>query len=274
MGKKKKYIDRVIRAVIQLFFFIMLPELFQAAFSGVKYIVSQMHGSRSIEMVPFIVYLIILTGFTIVFGRFFCGFACAFGSFGDAVYTVSQFVQKKLNKKFPVLPDRVCIYLQKLKYLILVAIILLCFNGVYGFFSLNSPWAVFSKLRALEFKNTFTVTGVILFILIIAGMCIKERFFCQFLCPMGAVFALVPVITLQYPKKKEDICLKGCRLCLKNCPVNINPGTRERVSECIGCNKCVSGCPVSSMHILESVNHNILSVIKAVLLFILVYMFT
>lgn len=205
MVKKKKYTDSVIRAVIQLFFFIMLPELFQAAFSGVKYIVLQMHDSRSIEMVPFITYLIILMGFTIVSGRFFCGFACAFGSFGDVVYTVSKFIQKKFNKKFPVIPDMVCICLQKLKYIILVAIILLCFNGMYGFFSLNSPWVVFSRLRACEFKNAFTVTSIIIFILIITGMCIKERFFCQFLCPMGAVFALLPVITLQYPKKKEDI---------------------------------------------------------------------
>lgn len=273
MGKKKRDIDGIVRVVIQLFFFIMLPELFQAAFSGVKYIASQMHGSKSIEMVPFIMYLIILTGFTIVSGRFFCGFACAFGSFGDVVYTMSKFIQKKLNKRFPVIPGKVCIYLQKLKYIILAGIILLCFNGMYGFFSLNSPWAVFSKLRAFEFKNAFTVTGIILFILIITGMCIQERFFCQFLCPMGAVFALLPVITLQYPKKREDICLKGCKLCVKNCPVSINPGSRERIGECIGCNKCVSGCPVSNMHILKSINHNIFSIIKAVLLFILVYIF-
>ena len=155
---------------------------------------------------------------------------------------MSKFIQKKLNKRFPVIPGKVCIYLQKLKYIILAGIILLCFNGMYGFFSLNSPWAVFSKLRAFEFKNAFTVTGIILFILIITGMCIQERFFCQFLCPMGAVFALLPVITLQYPKKREDICLKGCKLCVKNCPVSINPGSRERIGECIGCNKCISVC--------------------------------
>ena len=40
MGKKKRDIDGIVRVVIQLFFFIMLPELFQAAFSGVKYIAS------------------------------------------------------------------------------------------------------------------------------------------------------------------------------------------------------------------------------------------
>ena len=66
---------------------------------------------------------------------------------------MSKFIQKKLNKRFPVIPGKVCIYLQKLKYIILAGIILLCFNGMYGFFSLNSPWAVFSKLRAFEFKK-------------------------------------------------------------------------------------------------------------------------
>ena len=34
--------------------------------------------------------------------------------------------------------------------------------------------------------------GIVLLILIMAGMCTQERFFCQFLCPMGAVFAIMP----------------------------------------------------------------------------------
>lgn len=140
--KKRMYIDRTVRALIQLFFFIMFPELFQAAFSGVKYIATQMNKSQRIEMVPFIVCLIILLGFTIVAGRFFCGFICAFGSFNDAVYWISQFIQKKLNKKFPKIPSGIAVYLQKLKYIILAAIIILCFTGSYSIFAANSIWTI------------------------------------------------------------------------------------------------------------------------------------
>lgn len=274
MDKKKKIlIDKIIRGIIQLIFFIMLPELFQAAFSGIKYIATQMHKSDTIELTPFILCLIILISFTIVSGRFFCGFACAFGSFGDAVYIVSQFIQKKINKKLPKIPDRAIVYLQKIKYLILASIVILCFIGSYEIFALNSPWTVFSKLQALEFKTAFPVAGVALFILLIAGMCIEQRLFCQFLCPMGAVFSLLPVIVWQHPRKREDVCLKGCNLCSRNCPVHIEPDCPDLAGECIQCYKCVSGCPVSSIHIFGStkVNHNIAIIAKAVLLFALAY---
>lgn len=271
--KKKMYAGRTVRALIQLFFFIMFPELFQAAFSGVKYIAAQMNVSKPVEMVSFIVYLIILVCFTIVAGRFFCGFVCAFGSFGDAVYGISQFIQKKLKKKLPKISKGAVIYLQKLKYIILAAIIILCFTGSYSIFAENSPWTVFSKCRALEFQTAFPAAGVIILILIMAGMCITERFFCQFLCPMGALFALLPVIKWQYPHKRKDKCLKGCSLCARNCPVCIEPGSKEYSGECIMCGKCVSSCPASSMYIPADggIHNNIATIIKAAVLFVLIY---
>ncbi|MCX4327973.1 MAG: 4Fe-4S binding protein [Lachnospiraceae bacterium] len=273
--KKRMCIDRAVRALVQLFFFIMFPGLFQAAFSGVKYVAMQMSGSRRIEMVPFIVCLIILSGFTIAAGRFFCGFVCAFGSFGDAVYGISQYIQKKLKKKLPCIPDGFVVYLQKLKYIILALIIVLCFAGSYSVFASNSPWIVFSKLRALELHTGFPLAGIIVFILVIAGMCVTERFFCQFLCPMGALFALLPVIKWQYPHKRKDKCLEGCSLCARNCPVCIEPGSKERNGECIKCGKCVSGCPVMGMYIPGNMGiyNNIAVFIEAAALFVLVYIF-
>lgn len=101
-----------------------------------------------------------------------------------------------------------------------------------------------SKLRTLEFHTTFPVAGIIIFLLAIAGICIAERFFCQFLCPMGALFALLPVVIWQYPYKRKYKCLDRCSLCAKNCPVCIKPGSKEHNGECIRCGKCVSGCPV------------------------------
>ena len=43
--------------------------------------------------------LIILCASTVVFGRFFCGFACAFGSLSDWVRAAYVWVCKKLKKK-------------------------------------------------------------------------------------------------------------------------------------------------------------------------------
>ena len=39
--------------------------------------------------------------------------------------------------------------------------------------------------------KTLKIIGIILLILILIGMAFKKRFFCQFLCPMGAVFSIL-----------------------------------------------------------------------------------
>ncbi len=275
MAKNKKInIVSMTRAAIQLIFFIAAPELFQASFTGIKYIAGQMHEGNVIEITSFVLCLLVLCGFTIVFGRFFCGFACAFGSFGDAVYAISQFIQKKTKKKMPKIPEKYSVHLQKVKYVVLMAIVIMCFLGVYNEFAKNSPWTVFSKLQALEFKQTFSVIGIILLILIVVGMSIEERFFCQFFCPMGAFFALLPVIPFSQPKKQKEMCIKGCSLCQRRCPAHIDTEDKKNYYECINCYKCVSGCPKSSMHIAADfgINSAVAAVIKGILLMGIVYL--
>lgn len=97
--KHKKQIPAWIRAGIQLLFFVFFPSAFTAAFSGVKYIAGQMGTGAKIEITSFVLSLIILCASTVVFGRFFCGFACAFGSLSDWVRAAYVWVCKKLKKK-------------------------------------------------------------------------------------------------------------------------------------------------------------------------------
>lgn len=97
--KHKKQIPAWILAGIQLLFFVFFPSAFTAAFSGVKYIAGQMGTGAQIEITSFVLSLIILCASTVVFGRFFCGFACAFGSLSDWVRAAYVWVCKKLKKK-------------------------------------------------------------------------------------------------------------------------------------------------------------------------------
>ena len=83
-----------------------------------------------------------------IFGRFFCGFACAFGSFGDAVNAIYRAVCKKLKKKPVQIPEHVASKLAYLKYVLLIIIVLMCYNGVYSKAQGTSPWDVFSMLHA------------------------------------------------------------------------------------------------------------------------------
>ena len=94
-AKDKKKIHTWLRAFIQLLYFLFLPSAYTAAFSGVKYIFTQIGAGEKVGITSFVSVLIVLCLYTILFGRFFCGFACAFGSFGDAVHALYIKICKK-----------------------------------------------------------------------------------------------------------------------------------------------------------------------------------
>ena len=61
--------------------------------------------------------------------------------------------------------------------------------------------------------------GIGLLVLILLGMAVQPRFFCQFLCPMGAVFALLPVLPFARLHRQSDGCIPGCNACKQQCDV-------------------------------------------------------
>ena len=123
-AKKRKQIVSCLRAGIQLLYFLFLPSVFTAAFNGVKYIFGQ---GEKIEMTAFVSALLLVCAFTIVFGRFFCGFACAFGSLGDAMHAIYGIICKKRKKKPIRIKPELAKKLALVKYGILLLIALCCF---------------------------------------------------------------------------------------------------------------------------------------------------
>lgn len=185
--KQKKQLNTWLRAVIQLLYFLFLPSAFTAAFGGVKYMFTQIGVEAKIELTSFVAVLLVLCAYTIVFGRFFCGFACAFGSLGDALHAIYLKICKNLRKTgFPEKEWEQWLIL--LKYVLLAGIVLACFFGVYGNARGTSPWDVFSMIHAGNFRLSAYKIGIAVLILLMIGMAFIERFFCRFFCPMGAIF--------------------------------------------------------------------------------------
>ena len=235
---------QISRIVIQLAFFIFMPSLFSQAFAGVKEAAALMGKGQPLKVSDFAVKLLILCTITVIFGRIFCGFMCSFGAIGDWFYMLSEFIQKKTGIKFPKISEKYQIIMQKFKYIILLLIVVICFVGNGEYITKYSPWTVFSLVTQRNFKIGAYATGIFLLILIIIGMMLKERFFCQFLCPLGAVFSLLPKIPLFHVKKKGQQCFNGCKACTNKCPVNLKydeAGMRE--GECISCGRCFMVCP-------------------------------
>lgn len=249
--KQMKKIHKWLRAAIQLFFFLFFPSAFTASFAGVKYIASRLGSGVRVEWTAFVAALAGLCLFTMVFGRFFCGFACAFGSLGDAVRAAYVWCCRKWKKKPVSLPSGWCRKLSCVKYAVLLLIVLLCFTGIYGNLKGISPWDVFSMLHAGNVRISGHLTGALLLLLIFVGMCLQERFFCRFLCPMGAVFSLLPIFPVFALRRKREDCIAGCSACTKLCPSDVElagEGSLETAGDCFLCQKCIDTCPRKHIH--------------------------
>ena len=272
--KKNHTTKTVTEILIRLLFFILMPAAFSSGFLGVKLLFTAIGKGEPFNIGSLWI-LIGLSVFTIVFGRFFCGFVCAFGTLGDAVYAVSGFVQRKIFKRKRQLsiPEKPTVVLQKMKYLILFVIAVLCVFDIYKSLSGYSPWDVFSRLMVFRLPGDAYWAGSILLLVIVIGMAFKKRFFCQFLCPMGALFSLLPVLPVSKIQRNERNCIKGCHACRKNCPVHIKAGENIlRDGECIACEKCMGVCPKKNLTKPEKKlikNELFLLVIKAVLFFVM-----
>lgn len=88
-----------LRALIQVLYFLFIPSVYTAAFAGVKYIFTQIGAGEKVAVTSFVTVLVVICIYTILFGRFFCGFACAFGTLGDGVHALYVWICKKRKKK-------------------------------------------------------------------------------------------------------------------------------------------------------------------------------
>lgn len=250
MKKRQKKI-RLIRAAVQIIFFITLPSLFSTAFAGVKSIFLAIGEGQSVSWNSFLDVTAVLLLFTILFGRHFCGYACAFGTLGDALYEAVSFIRAKCfhKKKKLGYSEKTVRRLQKIKYLVLLLLLLSCLAGFYPKLQGMSPWDVFSMLTAGKLPGSAYAVGILLLILIMVGMCTQERFFCQFLCPMGAIFAMMPILPGALFKRERSNCAPKCTLCKKRCPAHLDiDGDTPYSGECICCRACTATCPKQNIH--------------------------
>ena len=269
--QKRKFpgAEQICDIVIKAVFFFAFPAAWSAGFAGVKYLGERIHSGEPVEMSSFLAMLLALAAFTMVFGRFFCSRACAFGTYGDVLYAV--FHWKKRGPGRPgskqMIPDAAASKLRYVKYGILVLVCALCILGFSSQVAGSSPWTFFSQLVALKPKlgGTAGIVGLVLFVICSIGMAAEKRAFCRFLCPFGAVFSILPVLPFSMVQRKQKECIKGCRACANVCPARLDlpysdiGGSTKAASadaavaetakyqfsmgECFGCSKCARICP-------------------------------
>ncbi|MEA2008029.1 MAG: 4Fe-4S binding protein, partial [Chloroflexota bacterium] len=141
--------------------------------------------------------------------------------------------------RFPIpLPIKWDKWLRYTKYLILAIVLVASTKSVYP------PLREICPARAFfSFELTTPLLWSVLITFIITSM-LNKRFWCKYLCPLGAVLAIFNKITPLRIVSNENTCT-SCGLCDRACPMDI-PAVPEnlRSAECIQCLECLEACPV------------------------------
>ena len=103
MAKKIKK-SQVLRHVIQCILFLVLPGVYAMTFSELKTVYQMIIGGNFnfLQAFPSLVEFVAVMVLTLVMGRWFCGWLCAFGAYNDLIYFISRKVFKskfKVNEK-------------------------------------------------------------------------------------------------------------------------------------------------------------------------------
>ncbi|MEM9576877.1 MAG: 4Fe-4S binding protein [Pseudomonadota bacterium] len=181
--------------------------------------------------------IFVLWGFTalglLFWGRgVFCGWLCPFG----ALQELTNQAARKLGVKQIAVPNAVHERLWVIKYSLFLAILGLSFYSMKEALiqAEVEPFKTAISLRFMRAWPFLLFVGLLLF----AGLFI-ERFYCRYLCPLGAALAIPAKLKIFDWLRRRPQCGRECRLCEQNCTVGaIDPLGRINPNECILCLRC------------------------------------
>jgi NosR/NirI family nitrous oxide reductase transcriptional regulator len=169
-----------------------------------------------------------------IWGRgVFCGWLCPFG----ALQEMLGWIAKRLHIPQWKISDSSHRRLQWLKSLILIGLV------PTAFYSLTLA----ERLAEVEpFKTSITLFFVrswpfVLYAVLLLGLGLfVHKFYCRYVCPLGAGLAMLGKFHLFSWLKRIDACGKPCQHCKNHCEIGaINRDGRIDYGECIQCLECI-----------------------------------
>jgi transcriptional regulator of nitric oxide reductase len=162
----------------------------------------------------------------------FCGWLCPFGALQELLNTTA----KALRVPQITVPFAIQERLWMVKYVLFIALLGISFYSV--------PYAVtgaeiepFKTAMSLGFAREWPFVAFAAGLLA-AGLFV-ERFYCRYLCALGAALALPARLRMFEWLKRRPQCGRECHICAVECTVGaIHPDGHINLNECIYCLNC------------------------------------
>jgi ferredoxin-type protein NapH len=197
---------------------------------------------------PFVLSAAIPLVFTLVVGRFYCGWICP-ATFLYELNTNVGLALRRLglrvgNRRF----DR------RLKYLVLVAG--LVFSALSGamLMALVYPPAIVGREIYYGVAQGAFGTGIVFFVGTLAfDLLVARRGFCRYLCPGGALYSLIGRFRALRIQRDVAQC-NDCTKCNGVCEFGLDPMRDDFGQECNNCTACIAVCPTDALHFELRIN--------------------
>jgi len=172
-----------------------------------------------------------IAAYGLVAGRAFCGWFCPFGTLNDLLGFRKRRIVKSLSyAKFAALGLTILLAW-------LFADTLFCKVCPAASLEASIPYLFLGVARVNRpfLLHMGTLAGTL------AGMILVARFWCRYLCPMGAIFALFNRVSLVHLSLDKRRCTR-CAECSPACPMGLEPHADIDDHNCIKCGACTQAC--------------------------------
>lgn len=201
---------------------------YKGGFLSVAHITGAIHQGPSIFLgnLPMLMVIIFTVITTIIWGRVFCSSLCPFGAVQDVI---TRFTPKAWRFKMPQLIHDNALFA---KYAILALIVGTAISG-----SSISLFQYFEPFGTLFFFSSSLLLWAILILILIASVLV-ERFYCRYVCPLGAALGIVALVSPLRIKRVPQCTL--CKVCEHACPTGAIRKEEIDFKECVRCDICES----------------------------------
>lgn len=222
------------------------------------------------EIIHRVLWSLLLIGATLMIGRFFCAYGCPMGA---SIDFLDRFFFQKEKGRGKLKDEK----LRKLKFIALVLFFGAAVAGValayfldpialltrfYTFFLyplvitllnlfLDLLRPLFKALGLVRLSHFYypqpffymSLITFLIFSAVIAFNYFAPRFWCRYLCPLGALLSLISPLGLL--KRRVTERCNQCLQCQRACPMGAIPEDprKTRLPECIQCRSCQEVCP-------------------------------